>query len=138
MSGREFRSFPSAPQAAKAGVFSEESVLAAARQLLAEHAAAREAAALAENQVCGSCKGVGTLPSTLMPGEVTKCWACEGSGKPNDKIQSMPALTEEDNLRIYKLGRLFENFPQYRTSLLALVRETFPSMYASAVDGPTN
>lgn len=111
--------------------FNEAETVAIAKQLLEEHATAREAATQQLNAVCGNCQGAGNVASTLMPGQTTPCWACDGTGKPNDKVQSLPELSEEDNLRIWKIGQLLKG--PHRAAIVALIREQFPTMYA---DGP--
>lgn len=127
-----FRSLKSNPAKVQ---WTEAQVVSVARQLLEEHAAAREAAALAVNRVCGNCEGAGTMASTLVPGEVTKCWACEGTGKPTDKIQSLPELTPQDHERMWKLSRLVQG--EHGQAVLAVIRETFPDLYRES-DGPPN
>lgn len=107
--------------------WTEAEVIAITRRLMQEFVEARQAAIDAENVVCGNCKGSGQVPSTLMPGETLNCFACEGSGKPNDKVQSVPALTAEDNERLWKLGRLLRG--PYGASLIPIVREFAPDLY---------
>lgn len=133
--GSPFRSFASKPVKVS---FTDEQVLNAARELLDEHEASREAATLEVNQVCGACKGSGVTASTLMVGESMKCYACEGSGKPNATVQSLPQLTQEDHLRIWKLTRLVESYPKCRPALLALIKERFPDMYRDGSEKAAN
>jgi 1,4-dihydroxy-2-naphthoyl-CoA synthase len=97
----------------------------------------REAATKQLNQVCGNCSGAGNVGSTLMPGESVKCFACDGTGKPNDKVQSLPELNDEDKLRIWKLQQLLEKYPKSRLAIVSLIREQFPDMYQGA-DGAPN
>ena len=127
-----FRSLQSNPAKVQ---WTKEKVVSIARQLLEEHAAAREAATLAANRVCGNCSGSGNVDSLLMPGELTKCWACAGTGQPNDKITSLPELTPQDNERMWKLSRLVQS--EHGAAVLKLIRETFPEMYRDS-DGPAN
>jgi len=132
MSARDFRSLKSNPAKVQ---WTEAQVVDVARQLLEEHAAAREAATLAANRVCGNCSGSGNVDSLLMPGTLTKCWACDGTGQPNDKITSLPELTPQDNERMWKLSRLVQS--EHGGAVLKLIREQFPSMYQDS-DGPAN
>lgn len=107
-----------------------------ARELLTEHAAAREAAMRAANQVCATCIGAGTVASQLAPGLSVTCWACDGTGQPNDKMAiAVPQLGPEDNERLWKIGRLLEG--PHRVAVLAVVREFFPDLYAEK-DGPAS
>ena len=126
MSGSPFRSFRSAPVKV---AFTKDDVVRVARQLLEEHALAREAATRQANSVCGNCTGAGEVASILMPELMAKCWACEGTGKPNDKMVALPELTAEDNHRLWKLNRLLTGYPESRVELLAVIREYFPEMY---------
>lgn len=128
MSSKAFRSFKTTPTLVRSS-FSEEQVLTVARQLLEEHAASREAATKQLNAVCGNCQGSGTVASTIAAGHSTQCWACEGTGKPNDQAPTIiPEFTDEDNLRIWKIGQLLKG--KHRLAVVALVREYFPDMYA--------
>lgn len=136
--GSPFRSFGAKPLNGQKRIWSEEEVLLTARQLLEEHAASREAATAQHNLVCGNCRGAGNTPSTLMPGEVVTCFACAGSGKPNDAVQALPELSPEDNERMWQLRQLLVNFPKYRPALLALYREAFPLMYRDGSEGQPN
>jgi hypothetical protein len=125
MSVHAFKSYR--PQNGQQRDWTAQEVVAIARQLLEEHAAAREAATKAANLVCGNCQGSGRMPSTLMPGETLMCFACTGSGKPNEAVQALPDLTEEDRLRMWKIGQLLKG--KHRVAVLAVVREYFPEMY---------
>ena len=127
--GSPFRSFPSSP--AKVA-FNEAQIVQIARVLLDEHVAAREAATRQLNAVCGNCTGSGTMPSTLMPGEFVTCFACAGTGQPNDKVQACPEMTPQDNERIWKIGQLL-NGP-HRVAILALIKERYPDLYSSPND----
>ena len=133
MSGRAFRSFPSTPVKAE---FGEARIVGIARQLLDEHVAAREAATLAINQVCGNCKGSGRTEATIIVSSegpfTVPCYACEGTGKPNDKVQACPDMTPQDNERIWKIGQLLKG--KHRVAILALIKERYPEMYSSPVD----
>lgn len=133
MSARTFRSIKSTPVKVS---FSEEQVLAIARTLMEEHAAAREAATRQANMVCGNCKGAGNVASTLMPGQSLTCFACEGTGKPNDKVQSLPELTADDNERIWKIGQLLKG--PHRVAVAAMIREYFTQMYDDGSEGAPN
>lgn len=107
-----------------------------ARELLTEHAAAREAAMRAANQVCATCTGAGVVASTVMAGHTVTCFACEGTGKPGEKAAiAIPAMTPQDDERIWKIGRLLEG--PHRVAVLAVVREFFPDLYAEK-DGPAS
>lgn len=128
MSARDFRSLGKPKLARK--VWSEAEIVAIARQLLNEHAASREAATKAANLVCGVCKGACFVPSTLMPGETLACYACEGTGKPNDKAVNLPALGPEDHERIWKIGQLLKG--PHRFAVLQVIKEAMPDMYSSA------
>lgn len=127
-----FRSFRTSPKPRK---WDEADTVAIARQLLAEHAKSREEATKAANLVCGNCEGSGNAPSTLMPGQFVQCFACEGTGKPNDKMQALPPLSAEDNERIWKIGRLLKG--PHGGAVLAVVREHFPEMYRDAEAVPS-
>ena len=130
MPGSPFRSM-GARRPVSVGV-SGSRVIEVARELLAEHAASREAATKAENLVCGNCAGAGQVKSTLADLFVS-CFACEGTGKPNDKIQALPDLTHEDRERLWKLRQLLLKYPKQRSEVLGLIRASFPDMYR---DGP--
>lgn len=116
-----------------AGQPSEAEIVAIARQLLEEHAASREAATQAHNVVCGNCQGSGTAYSEIAQQD-TRCWACQGTGQPNDKIQSLPALEQADHERLYKIQRLLMG--PHRAAVLQLLRDYMPDLYRQ--DGPTN
>lgn len=120
MSGTPFKSFAKLP--------TEAEIVAIARQLLEEHAASREAATKAHNLTCGACQGSGQAHSEIAGG-VTTCWACGGDGKPNDRIQALPALETADHDRIYKLGRLLAG--PHRVAVLQLIREYMPDLFKS-------
>lgn len=115
--------------------WSEAEVVTVARQLLAEHAQSREEATKAANLVCGNCEGSGNAPSTLMPGEFVTCFACEGTGKPNEKMLALPALSPQDNERIWKIGRLLKG--KHGAAVLAVVKEHFPEMYRETETVPS-
>jgi hypothetical protein len=120
MSAREFKSLQRPP--------TEGEIVAIARQLLEEHAASRKAATDANNLVCGNCQGSGNAFSDIAQ-QITRCWACEGTGQPNDKITSLPALEHADHERIWKLGQLLQG--PHRVAVLAIVREFMPDLFKS-------
>ena len=120
MSASTFKTFKPLP--------TEADIVAIARDLLEEHAASREAATEANNLVCGNCQGDGNAFSEIA-GEMTRCWACEGTGQPNDKVQSLPALSPVDHERLYKLGRLLAG--PHRVAVLGVIREYVPDLFKS-------
>lgn len=124
--GNPFRSMGK-PRAVGVAV-SGDQVMQVARMLLEEHAQSREEATRAQNLVCGNCAGAGQVKSTLADAMIA-CYACEGTGKPNDKIQALPELTAEDNERLWKLRQLLVKYPKQRGAVLSLIREYFPDMY---------
>lgn len=115
-----FKSFQKQP--------TEAEIVTIARQLLDEHAASREAATKALNLTCGACQGTGQAHSEIAGG-VTTCWACGGDGKPNDKIQSLPALEQADHERLYKLTRLIAG--PHGKAVLQVIREYMPDLFKS-------
>lgn len=129
-----FRSFSNAPTP---GRFTSADIVNAARQLLDEHAVAREAATRAANTVCGNCKGAGKAPSTLMANELITCWACEGTGAANDKMLALPDLSPDDVTRLWKLNQLVvketakaqAGAPNCLGELFAVIKERYPTLY---------
>lgn len=118
---KPFASFKPKPPAP-----TESDVVAAARQLLEEHAASREAATKAANMVCGACQGSGQAHSEIAGG-VMICWACGGNGQPNDRITSLPALDSHDRERLYKLQWLLCG--PHRSVVLKVIQEFMPDLY---------
>ncbi len=133
MSLRSFRAIRN-KVIAKPKAWTEADIVATARQLLEEHAQRREEATALANLVCGNCEGSGSMPSTLMPGESLTCFACAGTGKPNDKIQAIPELLPEDHERMWKIEQLLVNYPAYRVAVLGVIKEFFPTMYAERAE----
>ena len=114
---------------AKARTWNEAEIVALAKQLLAEHTARRIEATKAANLVCGLCEGTGKTASTLMPGELVTCFACQGTAQPNQHSIACPEFTHEDNERLWKIQQLLKG--PHKLAVLAVVKEAYPDLYPS-------
>lgn len=123
-----FRSYGAKPSA-KPRSWSEAEVVTLAKQLLAEHTARRIEATKAANLVCGQCEGTGKTASTLMPGELVTCFACQGTAQPNEHSIACPEFTHEDNERLWKIQQLLKG--PHKLAVLQVVKETYPDLYPS-------
>ena len=126
--GSPFRSFgPKSTAKVKPRHWSEAEVVTLAKVLLTEHVERRIEATKSANLVCGNCDGTGKEASTLMPGELVTCHACEGTGKPNEHSIACPEFTHEDNERLWKISQLLQG--PHRVAVLQVVKEVYPEIY---------